>query len=101
MKKIYLKKEDGYFDKTLRKKLKDPVFRESYEAEGLRLQIARELYKARRKRHISQKKLADKLKMPQQQISRIEMGNQNITLDTLSRITSALNVRVDVKLKLL
>ena len=101
MKKIKLTDEDKFFDNVLNRKLKNKTFKDAYEAEGLRLQLAHELYEARRKRHISQKKLANKLKMPQQQISRIEMGNQNITLDTLSRITSALNVRADVKLKLM
>lgn len=101
MKKISLKKMAKEYRESVNEMLKDPEFKAEYEAEGLRLQLAHELYEARNKRHISQKKLADKLKMPQQQISRIEMGNQNITLDTLSRITAALNVRADVKLKLM
>jgi UDP-N-acetylglucosamine 1-carboxyvinyltransferase len=48
-----------------------------------------ELRKLRREKKLSQEKLAQKMKVKREFISRIESGKQNITLETLLRIAQA------------
>lgn len=52
------------------------------------------LIEARRKKHLSQAKLASKLNMQQSAISRIESGKGNPSLNTLLAIARALNVHI-------
>jgi len=62
-------------DRHLERKLKDPVFRELYELEMQKAQIAKLLIAERVKRGLTQGQLARKLGVSQQQISKIENGN--------------------------
>jgi len=99
MKKVIrLKDEAKYFGKSIKKMLVNKQVREEYEAEGLRLNIAFQLMAARKKRHLSQKALAILLHMPQQQISRIEKGGQNITVDMLGKIVAGLKAKADIRI---
>ncbi len=52
------------------------------------------LVKARKAKGLTQKKLAEKLGMPQSQISRIERNPDRTTIRTLKRIAKALGVDV-------
>ena len=58
--------------------------------------IAIQIAETRKKRRITQVQLAKKVGMPQSQIARIESGNHNITIETLSKIAGALDVRVNI-----
>jgi len=48
--------------------------------------VAMELRKLRKALHFSQQKLARKMSVKREFISRIESGKQNVTLDTLYRV---------------
>ena len=53
------------------------------------LKAAMELKKLRKQLKISQKELARKMKVKREFITRIESGEQNITIETLHRIAEA------------
>ena len=53
------------------------------------LKAALELKKLRKQLKISQKELAHKMKVKREFITRIESGEQNITIETLNRIAEA------------
>ena len=52
----------------------------------------------RLKKGMTQKDLAEKLHISQQIISRIEKGRQNVSLDTLKKITTKLGGKVEIKI---
>lgn len=53
------------------------------------LKTAMELKKLRKQLRISQKELACKMKVKREFITRIESGEQNITIETLNRVAQA------------
>jgi DNA-binding XRE family transcriptional regulator len=95
---ISLKKEAEYFDRSVSKALKNKKIREAYESEGLRQTIALQIHEVRVKKHITQKQLAKRLSVPQQEISRIENGGQNITTDLLGKLVTGLHAKVKVQI---
>ncbi|MFH1326457.1 MAG: helix-turn-helix transcriptional regulator [Candidatus Falkowbacteria bacterium] len=85
------------FDEILEKEMRDPEFRKYFELETKKLEIAMKINELRKKKKISQAKLAEKIGMKQSAIGRIEIGEQNLTIETLSKIASALNKKLEVK----
>ncbi len=75
-------------ENKLRKRIKN--FDEKYFAIRFRKNIAIQIANEREKAGLSQKELAEKLKTTQSVISRIENGKQNISLDMLQKIATAL-----------
>src|ERR1035437_4798674 len=88
--------KDDYFQSHLTNKLKDPKFKAGYEREKKLLAVTIELAQLRRKRHMSQRDLAVKADVPQQEISNIEQGRRNITLNTLEKLAKGLNAEIDI-----
>lgn len=64
-----------------------------------RLNIAAQLVKARHKHGLTQKQLAEASGMTQSNISYIENGLANVTIDTLHQLSSALNFELVIKIK--
>lgn len=63
------------------------------------LRAAMELRRLRRAARISQETLAKKMRVKREFISRIESGNQNITLDTLYRFGEAMGKKLHLAFK--
>lgn len=61
--------------------------------------LAFQFKELRKKKHLTQSQLAEKLGMEKGQISRIENGKFNLTLATINKIASALGVRVNFELQ--
>lgn len=84
------------FDDYLEKRFQDPELRSNFEAESLRLESAVALLKAREDAGLTQRELAKRVDVPQSTIARIERGN-NTSVDTLSKIASALGKKLKVE----
>ncbi len=69
-------------------------YRRAYAEETRRIDMAVQISEARKRKRLSQATLARRAKMPQSQIARIEGGAHNVTVDTLIRVASALNLKV-------
>jgi transcriptional regulator with XRE-family HTH domain len=82
----------------LRGEMNDTEFRKLYEKADIELRVALEITKAREAKKMSQRGLADALKTKQQTVSRIELGAQNVTIETLDRIARALGRELQVRL---
>jgi ribosome-binding protein aMBF1 (putative translation factor) len=74
----------------LDQELKTPGFRERVEKARARRRVARQIYEARRKARVSQPELARRLHTSQAAISRMEAGDQNMTIDIVENIARAL-----------
>ncbi len=77
------------FNEVFKKGLKSKKFQESYNEESARLNIASQIKEIRQKQKLTQKNVADKAKMPQSVIARIESGNHKYSLGTLQRVAYA------------
>jgi transcriptional regulator with XRE-family HTH domain len=85
------------FDKYLEEQLQDPAFAARFERAGEAWDVALQIAALRRQAGISQQELAKRLKISQQQISRLESpGYEGHSLSTLRRVAKVLNARVRV-----
>lgn len=85
--------------KFFNKKLQESSFKKAYEEAGPLMEIALTIAKARNKANLSQADLAKKLKTSQSVVSRIENGNQNLSVNMLIKIAQILNCSLSVHLK--
>lgn len=79
----------------LAQELKEPVFKKGFEKARARRRVARQIYDARKLAGISQPELARRLRTSQAAISRMESGDQNMTIDIIENIARALGGRFE------
>ena len=84
------------FNEMLKKQMKSAEFRDGYKKEVARLRLVQQIKEARIAKKYTQKKLAEKAKMPQSVIARIESGRQGMSLATVSRIASVLGKQIQM-----
>lgn len=93
MSKVSIKKADYLLDE----KLMTPGFRRGYQVEYAKVLLTQKIAEMRKKSHLNQKALANRLGVSQQVVSRIETGeNENLTIDTLIRLARALGHKVKI-----
>jgi ribosome-binding protein aMBF1 (putative translation factor) len=85
------------FDAVLQKKLQDPVFKKEYDALEPEYQVIRAVIENREKKHLSQQELANKIGIDRANLSKLENGNANPSIQMLKRIASALNMRLKIE----
>jgi transcriptional regulator with XRE-family HTH domain len=85
------------FDAVLRKKMKDPQFKKEYEALEPEYQIVRTVIQARKREHLSQQELADKIGIDRANLCKLENGNANPSVKMLKRIAEALQLRLKIE----
>lgn len=97
-----LKTKDGeivkYYtsDEVFKKASKSKAFIEAYNEELVRLNLVGEIKKLRLSKKLTQKSLAQKARMPQSVIARIESGEHSFSLGTLSRIAKVFKKEVQL-----
>lgn len=87
------------WENTKKKLLKNPKFRKLYEESRIEYEIARTIIRARIKKGLTQKQLADKLHTRQSVISRVEGANTTPSISFLKRLATALNTTLQVQFK--
>jgi len=83
-------------EEVFRKDMKSKAFRDAYNEELVRLRLVGEIKKLRIAKKFTQENLAQKAKMPQSVIARIESGEHSFSLGTLSRIAKVFNKEVQL-----
>ena len=79
----------------LDQELKTPGFSMGLEKARARRRVAQEIYEARKRAGMSQPELARRLHTSQAAISRMEAGDQNMTIDIVENIARALGGRFE------
>ena len=74
------------FRNHLKEELKNSEFKKAYGREDFIIRVAVQIAQERQKHCLTQKELAKRLHASQQTISRIEQGDQNITIGLIERI---------------
>lgn len=85
------------FDDFMKEKLKDPGFKEEYDALEPEFAVMQAILRARVQAGLTQKQLADMTGISQADISRLERGTANPSIKTLQRVATALGRKVQIE----
>jgi len=92
-----MKNKNTFFqDPAIKKLMANKSFRKAVEDEYVMLATAHKLIELRESRGLSQRALAKKVHMPQQEINDIETGKRNLTIKTMNRLAKAMGAGVDI-----
>lgn len=78
--------------------LKDSEFKTEYEKLKPRYEAIEQIIKARKEQNITQAELAKRVGTQKSNISRLESGNYNPSLDFLTKVSKALGKKLSVQL---
>jgi len=82
-----------------KKLLKDPQFREQYDALEPKYRLAAALIRLRLAKGLTQEQLATLLNTKQESIARLESGSSLPSLTTVRRVANALDAEVEINLR--
>ncbi len=85
------------FRDSLNKRLKDEGFCREYEAIQPEMDIIRAILEARQSKHITQKELATRTGINQADISKLENGNRNPSLNMLKKLAAGLDMSLKIE----
>ena len=87
------------FSKVKEDLMKDEEFKDEYEKLKPRYELITEIIKARREQNITQEELALRTGTQKSNISRLESGTYNPSLDFLSKVAKGLGKEVHIEFK--
>ena len=84
-------------EKLLNKRLEDKEFKKEWEDFQPELELMKQVIGERMEQNISQRELADRMGTKQANISKLENGNANPSLDFLKRLANSLGKKLEIK----
>lgn len=84
------------FDEYLELKLQDKEIKKAYDELESNYILIRKLIEVRKRKNITQKQLAMITRINQAEISKLETGNSNPTINYLKRIADALDMNLKI-----
>ena len=85
------------FDKYLEEQLKDEEFKEEYKKISPELDIIKAMLDARKLQNLTQEELAKKTGIDQADISKLENGARNPTINLLKRLAEGLGMDLKIE----
>jgi len=85
------------FDEFLEEQLKDPEFQKEYEAIQPEMAVIRALVDARISQNLTQKQLSERTGINQADISKLENGTRNPSLNMLKRLADGLDMTLKLE----
>lgn len=85
------------FDKYLEEQLKDEEFKEEYKKISPELDIIKAMLDARKLQNLTQEELAKKTGIDQADISKLENGTRNPTINLLKRLAEGLGMDLKIE----
>ncbi len=87
------------FEKIKSDMLKDEEFKAEYEKLKPRYEAIEQIIKARKEQNITQSELAKRVGTQKSNISRLESGNYNPSLDFLVKVAESLGKNLNIQIK--
>ena len=87
----------GNFDTLLGKRLEDPDFKKEWDEIQPELDVIRAIVDARTSQHLTQKELAARTGINQADISKLENGTRNPSLNLLKRLAAGMNMELKIE----
>ena len=88
----------NHFEKFKREMLENPKIKEEYDALEPEFTIIQAMIDTRKKQNLTQKELSRRTGITQADISRIENGTRNPSLDMLKRLAKGMGMRLKLEL---
>ena len=88
------------FDDMLSKQLQDEEFRKEYEAIQPEMDVIRAIVDARTSQNMTQKELAERTGINQADISKLENGTRNPSVNLLKRLAEGMGMTLKIELYL-
>ena len=85
------------FDDMLKEQLQDPEFRKEYEAIQPEMDVIRAIVDARISQNLTQKELSERSGINQADISKIENGTRNPSLNLLKRLADGMGMTLKIE----
>lgn len=85
------------FDEYLNEQLKNSEFKAEYDALEPEFAIVQAIIDARKKTGLTQKELSERTGIAQGDISKLENGNANPSINTLKRLAKAMNMSLHIE----
>ena len=85
------------FNDMLEEQLKDDEFRKEYESIQPEMDVIRAIVNARASKNLTQKELAERTGINQADISKIENGTRNPSLNLLKRLADGMNMALKIE----
>lgn len=85
------------FDTFLEEQMKDPDFKNEFENLQPELDVIRAIVDARTSQNLTQKQLSDRTGINQADISKLENGTRNPTLNMLKRLAKGMNMELKIE----
>lgn len=85
------------FDDMLNEQLQDPEFRKEYEAIQPEMDVIRAIVDARISQNLTQKELSERSGINQADISKIENGTRNPSLNLLKRLADGMGMTIKIE----
>lgn len=87
------------FDVYLDEQMQDEEFRKEFDSLSPQYEIIKQIIKERATQHITQEELAKRTGLTQSNISRLESGNYNPTIEFLQKIASGLGKELHIEFR--
>ncbi len=87
------------FDLYVAEQLENPAFEKEYKALEPEYNVIQQIIKNRSELNITQKELADRIGIKQSNISRLESGNYNPSIDFLKKVAEGLGKELHIEFR--
>jgi len=87
------------FKDDLKERLKNPEFAKEYKALEPEYEIIKQVIQSRTEQNLTQKELAELIGIKQSNISRLESGNYNPSLEFLKKVASGLGRELHIEFR--
>lgn len=85
------------FDEMLAKQMKDEEFKKEYEAIQPEMDVIRAIVDARTSQNLTQKELSERTGINQADISKLENGTRNPSINLLKRLADGMGMKLKIE----